>query len=150
MAIPYIRLGKIMEYTSSDGVTHPTSFWMLEDLHASVGSNRLSLKFIGYHNMQSYTVDRKPIADAVKEYNIVGYTDFHAIIDQLPLASNVSIGGLILLMAWQVAIATKDIGPNPGPDEEDLRVSFFETAVDPEPPVIVPPADPTGGTVPIA
>lgn len=130
MAIPYLRLGKLMEYTSTDGVLHPESFWMLEELQAEVGVNRLRLKFIGYHNAASYTIERKPISDAVKEYNVQGFENFHAIIDQLPLAEDVPIGGLILLMAWQVAITTKDIGPLPGPDDIDTRVSFFETAAD--------------------
>jgi hypothetical protein len=127
-------MGKTMPYTSPDGAQHPNSFWCLSGLNVQIDTNRLELTFVGYHDTASYNADKQPVAGAVKSYSILGFNDFHGVIDRPILSSLLPIGGNILAMGWQVTLETKDDGIAPINEGVDTRTSFFEYAVDAPPP----------------
>lgn len=123
-----LRVGRKMSYTSADGVLHANSFWCLNHLDANIGEGRMSLVFIGYHDVACYDADRQPIAGAIKNYIISGTAFQEAINMPTQYPQGTPISGEILTMAWSVAMSMKEIGTAPGEGEPDTRTSFFEGA----------------------
>lgn len=125
-----LRQGKTMSYSSADGVTHPASFWCLDDpLVIMISGQQLRLRFIGWHDIASYDADREPIAGAVKDYILSGaeYDMVRNLPTQHPQGTPITLE--VVEMAWQIALNKKDQGEAPVAGKTDLRTSFFETAV---------------------
>ncbi len=76
------------------------------------------LRFLGWHDKESYNGDRPPVAGAVKEYYLTALTFEGAIGLATVAPAGAPISAEILLMTWAVALGTADTG----------GVSFFATA----------------------
>lgn len=133
MADYHERFGKVMPYTSDDGAEHPASFWCLDTVTVAINNNYLGLGFIGYHSKEAYNANRQPIAGAQRFYSVEGKTPFTSLVGQavtLPFGDQTPRGVTILIMAWEVALAAKEVGEPPEAGEPDERVSFFDGAAD--------------------
>src|ERR1051326_7471347 len=64
------RLGRVMPFTSADGVSHPNSFWCLSFAAFSIGESTARLEFVGYHSVEAYDSGAEPIQGATKSYQI--------------------------------------------------------------------------------
>ncbi len=57
---------KVMSYTSSDGVVHPQSFWVMAGYGVRPTKKEVEFRFVGYHDQAAYLAQTpvKPIHGA--------------------------------------------------------------------------------------
>lgn len=112
------RAGRVLAYTSADGVVHPNSFWALNALNVSIGERAMRVEFIGYHDVASHNSHKQPMQGAVQAYTISGDA-FDSTINAYP-----ELVQGIIQATWGIALNTKE-GPPPSADQPDTRQSFF-------------------------
>lgn len=122
------RLGRIMAFTSGDGVSHPQSFWVLNFAAFAVGDSTARLEFVGYHSKEAYDAGASPIAGAVRSYQVPPEAWLSTVFVPVPAPSE-SFAVNFLTAAWGVALAAKEVGEAPAEGQPDTRVSFFAGSV---------------------
>jgi hypothetical protein len=124
------RLGKIMPFTSADGVTHDASFWCLNYQATDIGGRNGRVEFIGYHSTAAYDNDADPIAGASHSYQFAGDLFDATAYEPTRYPTGTPLAAEIIAAAWQIALATKDVGDAPVEGQPDTRAPFFANAVD--------------------